>query len=81
MLNYLRPIIDNLKVGSAQPHVYAKDINKIKQILPSNELVAKANERLGRFHHLIANLQEQNALLAKKRDLLLPRLMSGRVTP
>ncbi len=81
VLNNLRPVIDNFKMGAAQPHVYPKHINAIKIEVPPEGLMAEANNRLATIHRMIANLQRQNALLAKERDLLLPRLMSGRVKP
>ena len=81
VLNNLRPVIDNFKMGAAQPHVYPKHINAIKIEVPPEGLMAEANNRLSTIHHMIANLQRQNALLTKERDLLLPRLISGRVKP
>ena len=80
VLNNLRPVIDNFKMGAAQPHVYPKHINAIKIEVPPDSLMAEANDRLATIHRMVANLQRQNALLAKERDLLLPRLMSGRLS-
>ena len=79
LLNNIRNVINNFQRGAAQPHVYPKDINRIKLILPSYDLMLKANERLKIMHRKIYNLQKQNSLLARQRDLLLPRLMSGKL--
>lgn len=79
LLNNIRTVINNFQRGAAQPHVYPKDVNRIKLILPSNELMLKANGRLEIMHKEIYNLQKQNSLLARQRDLLLPRLMSGKL--
>ena len=79
LLNNIRTVINNFQRGSAQPHVYPKDVNRIKLILPSKELMLKANGRLEIMHKEIYNLQKQNSLLARQRDLLLPRLMSGKL--
>lgn len=79
VMNNLRPVIDNFKIGAAQPHVYPKHINAIKIEIPPKSLMAEANNRLSPIHCMIANLQRQNALLARERDSLLPRLMSGRI--
>lgn len=79
MLNNMRAIINNFQRGAAQPHVYPKDINRIRLIIPEDSLIAKANERLKILHDEIKNLQEQNQLLIRQRDLLLPRLMSGKL--
>lgn len=79
LLNNIRTVINNFQRGAAQPHVYPKDVNRIKLILPSKELMLKANGRLEIMHKEIYNLQKQNSLLARQRDLLLPRLMSGKL--
>ncbi len=79
LLNNIRSIINNFQRGAAQPHVYPKDINRIKMIIPSEDIRKKANEKIGVIHCQIDNLQRQNSLLARQRDLLLPRLMSGKL--
>ena len=79
LLNNIRTVINNFQRGAAQPHVYPKDVNRIKLILPSEDLMEKANDRLKMMHKEIYNLQKQNSLLARQRDLLLPRLMSGKL--
>lgn len=79
LLNNIRNVINNFQRGAAQPHVYPKDVNRIKLILPSKELMLKANGRLEIMHNEIYNFQKQNSLLARQRDLLLPRLMSGKL--
>lgn len=79
LLNNIRSIINNFQRGAAQPHVYPKYINRIKMIIPSEDIRKKANEKIGVIHRQIDNLQRQNSLLARQRDLLLPRLMSGKL--
>lgn len=79
LLNNIRGVISNFQRGAAQPHVYPKDINRIKLIIPSEDLRKKANDRLEVIHKQIDNLLHQNTLLARQRDLLLPRLMSGKL--
>lgn len=79
LLNNIRSVITNFQRGAAQPHVYPKDINHIKLIIPSENLRKEANDRLSILHKEIANYQQQNTLLARQRDLLLPRLMSGKL--
>lgn len=79
LLNNIRSIINNFQRGAAQPHVYPKDINRIKMIIPSEDIRKKANEKIGVIHCQIDILQRQNSLLARQRDLLLPRLMSGKL--
>lgn len=38
-LKFLQPVISNMQVGSAQPHVYAKNINRISTIIPTDDLI------------------------------------------
>ena len=79
LLDNLRVVITNMQRGAAQPHVYAKDINNLKICIPSKELRKAANDRLSAIHKQIYYLQQQSALLTCQRDLLLPRLMSGKL--
>lgn len=78
-LNSIRTIILNLQVGSAQPHVYAKEINKLSIIYPSTAVAEHTEQKLKLFHNKISLLVQQNQNLKKQRDLLLPRLMSGKL--
>ena len=43
VLHFIQPIITNLQRGSAQPHVYAKDINRIKIIIPPTDVLIEIN--------------------------------------
>lgn len=79
LLNNLRAVITNFQRGAAQPHVYPKDINRIKLVVPNNELMVEANKKLAVIHKEIHHLQQQSNLLSRQRDLLLPRLMSGKL--
>jgi len=71
--------IMNLQTGSAQPHVYAKDLNDFKFLKPSKKLALKINEYARDNFENIRILILNNQNLAKQRDLLLPRLMNGTI--
>ena len=79
LLNNIRQVINNFQIGAAQPHVYPKDINKIKTCVPPKKLRIKANTNISKIHKEIHKLYKQNQLLTRQRDLLLPRLMSGKL--
>lgn len=79
LLNNIRPVILNQQRGAAQPHVYSKDINNLRLWIPNEDLREKANKLLEPIHKEIYQLQQTNQNLAKQRDLLLPRLMSGKL--
>lgn len=69
----------NLQTGSAQPHVYAKDINNFKFLKPQEHLIIKINNLSKKIFDEISLLNRQNENLMKQRDMLLPRLMNGSV--
>ena len=78
-LKYLQPVISNLQCGSAQPHVYPKNINKLCILIPTEELIHKYNDFVKPYYDEIEILNQHNKLLTKQRDMLLPRLMSGKL--
>lgn len=78
-LKYLQPVISNLQCGAAQPHVYPKNINRLCVIIPTEELIHRYNDFVNPYYDEIKILNQHNQLLAKQRDMLLPRLMSGKL--
>lgn len=79
-LKFLQPVISNMQIGSAQPHVYAKNINKLSTIIPSKKLIKFFADKVKPIYEEIKILKEKNELLAKQRDSSLPRLMSGKLS-
>ena len=75
----MKSVIKNLQRGSAQPHVYSKDINKIKLNIPTENIILSFNKYIQPISEEIFALTEKNENLIKQRDLLLPRLMSGKL--
>lgn len=71
--------IDQLQKGSAQPHVYAKDINAMKITIPEKEYLERFDRYAKVYFNKIKTLQGQNERLKTTRNLLLPKLMSGEV--
>lgn len=78
-LKFLQPVITNMQIGSAQPHIYPKNIDKLAIIIPEENYIKKYNEFVNPIFENIKLLNNQNDNLTKQRDLLLPRLMSGRL--
>lgn len=78
-LKSLQPVISNLQCGAAQPHVYPKNINRLCVLIPTKELMYKYNGFVKAYYDEIKILNQHNQLLTKQRDLLLPRLMSGKL--
>lgn len=64
--------------GSAIPYIVMKDLTKYK-FLYKEDIVEEYIKKVKPMFAEIDNLQQQNLLLARQRDLLLPRLMSGKL--
>ena len=71
--------IDKMQKGSAQPHVYAKDINMLDVIIPEKLLLEKYELYITTFFDKINSIEAQIRLLTEARDRLLPKLMSGEI--
>lgn len=79
-LKYIRPVLRNLQCGAAQPHVYPKDVNRLCIILPPDDLIKTFERKCQMVFETIHCLNKQIGLLTTQRDLLLPRLMSGKLS-
>ncbi len=62
------------------PSIKPKEIGKLSIMLPDFEIVKKMNKKIECFFQMMCDLQQQNRNLARQRDLLLPRLMSGKLS-
>lgn len=71
--------IINRGQGSAQPNISASDIMSISCVIPQTDEINNFNLQTAPMFELIINNQFENLILAKTRDLLLPRLMSGEI--
>lgn len=69
--------LDNMQKGAAQPHVYAKDINALKLIRPTDELLSKFETIVRPYFEKIAACHRTIGVTAQARDRLLLKLMNG----
>ena len=69
--------IFGMQQGAAQPHVYPKHLERLRVLIPSLTVRTLFHERVDAVFQQIPVLEQQNRLLIKARNLLLPRLMSG----
>ena len=69
-----------LQKGSAQPHVYPKDLMSLKTIKPDIGVLDNFEKLIKPFFEEIEILSNKNLLLQQTRDLLLPRLISGKLS-
>ena len=67
------------QTGSAQPQITINNIEKLKLLIPEVNVQRNFSEKIKGIDLEIYNLQQQNTLLTRQRDLLLPRLMSGKL--
>lgn len=67
------------QIGTGQPLITQGLLNKIKILLPPEPILKKYNERSSELLKQQHALRKQNTNLATQRDMLLPRLMSGKL--
>lgn len=67
------------QVGTGQPLITQGLLNKIKVSLAPEPIINKYNQIVSDFLKQQDILRKQNANLSKERDMLLPRLMSGKL--
>lgn len=76
---FLNTNLVQYQTGSAQPQITINNIVKLKLLIPSTDVQIKFADKVRTLDKEVGNLQHQNSLLARQRDLLLPRLMSGKL--
>ena len=76
--NYVSYLVNNA-TGSAYPAVNLNEFNNSDIVKPKNELLQKYAEVVDPLLLLIKNLSKKNGNLKKQRDLLLPKLISGKL--
>lgn len=69
--------LDSLQKGSAQPHVYPKDLNAMKLKVPTDTFLSEFCRLIAPYFERIKTLQREITISTEARDRLLPKLMSG----
>lgn len=72
-------LMQNLNRNAAQPGLSRSDVERVKIVVPPSKIVEFFDLQVERMLKVIFSLAKQNSLLARQRDLLLPRLMSGKL--
>ena len=79
-LKILQDYIYQQAKGSAQPHIYPKDIEDLNIIIPNENEIKKYGEYVNDLNQkILLNLKEIQ-LLQSLRDWLLPMLMNGQIS-
>lgn len=65
--------------GTTVAHLGDKHLRRVSVLIPTKEILEKANKQIEPLMVEINALASSSASLARQRDLLLPRLMSGKI--
>ena len=76
---YLQKLMTLYASGSAQPQLPIKDMKRMKIIKADAKTMERFTEMSADIYSQISLLIMKNQTLAKQRDMLLPRLMSGKL--
>ena len=68
-----------ISVGSTMPYVRWEDFSRMNCLLPDDKTLLKFNRIMKTYCRSLELLQEEINVLKQQRDLLLPRLMSGKL--
>jgi len=79
LLSHNHRHIRAMQKGAAQPHVYPKDLQRLEITWPSPSVLSAFLDVVKTNYDQIGVIKRQNQTLTKARDLLLPRLMDGRI--
>ena len=71
--------MQNLNRNAAQPGLAQPDIKRIKITVPAEDVVKRFNVVVEPIFDEIFQIAKTNRNLIKQRDMLLPRLMSGKL--
>ncbi len=70
----------SISIGSTMPYVGSfRGLGRLKIIIPDKKTITEFNKILNPILEMLAILSKKNENLVKQRDLLLPRLMSGKL--
>lgn len=76
----IRPHLFNISMGAAQQNLSQDLIKRVKYFSPYFEIINKYDSIVKPFFEEIKILSQKNQLLQQTRDLLLPRLISGKLS-
>ncbi len=76
--NYVNYLINNVS-GAAYPAVNSQDFNNSVILKPSNSILSLYEMKVLSIRLLINNLLKKNQNLKTQRDMLLPKLISGKI--
>jgi type I restriction enzyme, S subunit len=78
-LSRIKPLLEAIGGGSTMANINKNKFENIKIVVPTENLLIEFYHLVDPIFNQIALLLDQNQKLAQARDLLLPRLMSGKI--
>lgn len=78
-LKSIREYLLLIGFGAAQQNLSQALIGNIRIVLPEKEVILQYESQAGKIMDCITKIKIQNSNLARQRDRLLPRLMSGKL--
>lgn len=77
---YIFRSLNTISYGTAQLNLSPIKATKVKVVIPNNALIYLFEQEVEVMTRMTDYLYNQNSNLARQRDLLLPRLMSGKLS-
>lgn len=74
-----KAFLQSISFGAAQQNISQDIIKRLKVLYPPKYLCEKYNNYIKPYYLIIEKLLKENDNLSRQRDLLLPRLMSGKL--
>lgn len=78
-LKSIRDYLLLISFGAAQQNLSQDLIKRVRIVMPDEETVIRFEQKIEPLYNEIKHLLKANACLIRQRDLLLPRLMSGKL--
>lgn len=70
---------NNLTTGSTMKHIKRKELDFVKIALPSEKILVAFKKAISPVQNQVLILAKENLLLKQSLDILLPRLMNGKI--
>ncbi len=71
--------VDHIVTGAVQPKINQNNMNRLQFAIPNPTVLKIYQQMLDQFFERKRTLENENRVLAKLRDTLLPKLMSGKI--
>jgi len=70
--------VNSLITGAAQPKITKENLSRVLFLIPNNEIKIQFGALVKNLFDQVFNIERQNKILSKTRDLLIPQLVTGK---